>query len=140
MRPLPEPEIVPPQSSTYPEAAADREKLQMLKNNVGMMQFELNKICRRLKISVGSLDKDDLTAYPEDQQQRLKTAINCVSAAEKTLNEFIEFLKEEKYKEWNETQKKAHEEKVREMIGDMPTGVPHKRSKPDEEEKDKDAE
>ncbi len=125
MRPLPEPETIPPQTGAFPEANADREKLKMLKNNVSMMQFELNKICKRFKII--ALNKEDLSVYPEEQQSRLKVAINCVAAAEKTLSDFQTFLKEDKYKEWNEEQRKAHEEKVKQMIGETPTGVPHKR-------------
>ncbi len=127
-RPLPEPEIIPPataNSSAFPEAAADRDKLAVLKNNVSMMQFELNKICKRFKIA--KLNRDDLSEYPEDQQQRLKTAVNCVAAAEKTLADFKDFLREDKYKEWNEAQKKAREEKIKSMIGETPSGVPHKR-------------
>ena len=37
MRPLPELDMIPPQSTTYPEASSDRDKLKMLKNNVNMM-------------------------------------------------------------------------------------------------------
>ena len=51
MRPLPTPDIIPPMSTTHPEANMDRDKLKMLKNNVNMMQFELNKICKRFKIA-----------------------------------------------------------------------------------------
>ncbi len=124
-RPLPAPEMVPPKSKTYPEADADREKLKMLRSNVGMMQFELNKICKRFKII--ALNRDDLSMYPEDQRGRLKVAIGCVAAAEKTLKEFIEFLKTDKYKAWNEDQQAVRDEKVKQMIGETPTGMPHKR-------------
>jgi len=58
----------------------------MLRNNVGMMQYELNKICNRFKI--GALKRDDLSSYPKEQQEKLQTAVNCVKAAEKTLTEF----------------------------------------------------
>jgi hypothetical protein len=125
MKPLPEPEVIPPASATYPDAAADKDKLKMLESNVSMMQFELNKICRRFKIS--ALNKDDLTVYPEDQQERLKMAINCVANAEKTLGEFKDFLKNDKYGEWNALQKQHYEDRVRAMIGETPTGVPHKK-------------
>lgn len=51
MKPLPNPEVIPPHSGTYPEANTDRDKLKVLKNNVSMMQFELNKICRKFRIN-----------------------------------------------------------------------------------------
>lgn len=127
MKPLPEPDIIPMQSSTYPEANADREKKKMLQNNANMLQYELNKILRKFKIS--NFNADDLTPYPEDQQQRLKTAVNCVNNAEKTLNEFKAFLRDEKYKDWNEEQKRIQEESIKSMIGEMPTGIPHKRKR-----------
>ena len=50
MKPLPPLALVPPQSVTYPDAAADRDKLRMLDNNVNMMQIELKMICRRFNI------------------------------------------------------------------------------------------
>ena len=74
--------------------------------------------------------------YPEDARTRLKTALQCCGAAEKTLNEYRDFLKEEKYKEWNDSQKEKQDEAMKSMIGDMPQGVPHKR--PDEEDEAKD--
>ena len=37
MRPLPALDMIPPQSTTYPDASSDRDKLKMLKNNVNMM-------------------------------------------------------------------------------------------------------
>lgn len=64
MRPLPERDIIPPSSDTFKEAAADREKLKMLKNNLSMMQFELTKICKRFRIQ--ALDRDNLDQYPDD--------------------------------------------------------------------------
>lgn len=132
MRPLPEQDFVPPQSPQHPQANADREKLRMLRSNVNMMQFELNKICKRFRII--SLNKEDLSVYPEEQRGKLKVAVNCVAAAEKTLNDFRDFLKNDKYKDWNEEQKRRHEEKVKSMIGETPTGVPHKRPNQDGEE------
>lgn len=39
-------------------------------------------------------------------------AVNCVSAAERTLDEFKDFLANEKYKEWNDAEKKSYEEQV----------------------------
>ena len=131
MKPLPKPDIIPPaRSDKYPEVGSDREKLRMLENNLNLMQFELTKICRKFRIV--ELDRDNLDSYPEAQNGRLKTAVSCVTAAEKTLNDFKEFLRDEKYKEWNEEQKKAHEEQVKAMIGETPTGVPHK--KPDDDD------
>jgi hypothetical protein len=58
----------------------------MLRNNVSMMQSELNKICNRFKI--GALNRDDLSQYPPEQRDKLQTAVNCCKAAEKTLTEF----------------------------------------------------
>ena len=37
MRPLPALDMIPPLSTTYPDASSDRDKLKMLKNNVNMM-------------------------------------------------------------------------------------------------------
>ena len=51
--------------------------------------------------------------------------MNCVAAAEKTLKEYKEFLKEEKYGEWNKEEDKRHEERIKAMIGETPTGIPH---------------
>jgi len=65
MKPLPEPEIIPPSgSSNYPEAAADRDKLKMLINNINMMNFELNKICKTFKII--HFEKEKISSYPEE--------------------------------------------------------------------------
>lgn len=130
MKPLPEPEIIPPTgvsgaASFYPEAAADRGKLKMLSNNVSMMTVELNKICRLHKIQ--TLDRNDLTKYTEEAQPRLRTALQCVMAAEKTLAEFKAYLKDEKYKVWNEEQKKKYEEALKNFIGETPKGTPHKK-------------
>ena len=97
----------------YP--STDNDKLKMLENNVNMMTIELNKICKRFNIS--NLNRDDLSQYPEMEQGKLKTALTCVSNAEKTFENFKEFLKTEKYKEWNEEQDDKRAEQVRQMIG-----------------------
>ena len=67
----------------------------MLGNNLNMMSFELTKICKTFKIN--DFKKDKISTYPEEAQARL-------TLAEQTLNEFKEFLKTEKYKEWNDEQ------------------------------------
>ena len=124
IKPLPKPDIIPRKNSeTYPEADSDRNKLKMLENNVNMMDFELKKICR--KHNIANLDRDDLEKYSDEAKSRLKTAVQCVTAAEKTLADFKEFLTLEKYKAWNEEQTKKHEESLKSMIGEMPTGTPH---------------
>ena len=138
MRPLPKHEIVPPLSTTYPQASEDKDKLKILQNNVSMMATELNKICKRFNINVDQLDRKDLSMHPPNQQEKLKTAITCVSNAENTLNKFKSFLQKEKYKEWNENQEKSREEKIKSMIGDTPEGVPHKRPKVDEDDDQED--
>lgn len=134
IRPLPPPDIIPRNSEKYPEADADRGKLRMLESNKKMMDIEVQKICRKHKI--WNLDRDNLDQYSEDARSRLKTALQCCGAAEKTLNEYREFLKEEKYKEWNDSQKDKQDEALKSMIGDMPQGVPHKR--PDQDDDDED--
>lgn len=136
IKPLPEPEVIPPgkNSEKYPEAEADRSKLKMLENNVRMMDFEVKKICRRHNFN-SSLEKDKLVeACPAEAKPRLQTAIQCVTAAEKTLNEFKEFLKEDKYKEWNEEQAKKIDQSLKSMIGEMPTGTPHKKPSSSEDD------
>ena len=55
MKPLPNPEVIPPHSETYQEANSNRDKLKVLKNNCSMMQFELTKICKKFRI--GTLDR-----------------------------------------------------------------------------------
>jgi len=134
MRPLPKLQIVPPLSTTYPDASMDSDKLKMLENNVNMMTAELNKICRLFKIK--ELNRDDLSQYPEGQQEKLKTALTCVGNAEKTVENYKDFLKTEKYKEWNEQQNKKQEDHVKEMIGSTPGGVPHKKPERAEGEED----
>lgn len=126
MRPLPEPELIPPNGSVnYPEAAADRDKLKMLTNNVNMMNFELTKICKTFKIM--DFQKDKMSTYPEEAKGRLQMAVTCVEKAEQTLKEFKDFLKDDKYKEWHEAQKKKTEDTIKQMIGEMPTGTPFNR-------------
>jgi hypothetical protein len=49
----------------------------------------------------------------------LKTALTCVGNAEKTVENYKDFLKTEKYKEWNEQQNKKQEDHVKEMIGEF---------------------
>ena len=53
------------------------------------------------------------------QQEKLKTALTCVGNAEKTVENYKDFLKTEKYKEWNEQQNKKQEDHVKEMIGEF---------------------
>lgn len=139
IKPLPPPDIIPPNSNEYPEATADRSKLKMLENNVNMMNFELEKICRKYQINRNQLTAEDVTKHPEEVQGRLKTALGCVKAAEKTLNDFKEYLKDEKYKSWNDEQKQKNEEALKTMIGEMPQGKPHKKSEtPECESNDQD--
>ena len=127
IKPLPAPDIIPPNSNEHAEATADRSKLRMLENNVSMMNFELEKICRKYQINKNQLTPDDVTKHPEEIQGRLKTALGCVKAAEKTLEDFKEYLKEDKYKSWNTEQKQRAEQAMKTMIGEMPQGKPHKK-------------
>merc|ERR1719419_193273 len=125
MKPLPELEIIPPFSAENKEADIDREKRKMLTNNVSMMQMEVTKICNRFKIPLASLDKDNLEQYPEAAREKLSLALNCVKNAEQTLTDFLDFLKTEKYKEWNDEQKAKRESLLKSMIGETPQGKPH---------------
>jgi len=137
MKPLPKVQIVPPMSTTYPEASMDSDKLKMLENNVSMMTAELNKICKRFNIVIANLNKDDLSQHPEAAQEKLKIALTCVKNAEETLDDYKDFLKTEKYKEWHDQQVDNREAQVKKMIGDTPQGVPHVRpsaaNNPDED-------
>lgn len=117
MKPLPELEIIPPFSAENKEADIDRDKRKMLINNVNMMQIELNKICHRFKIKPSELDRENLDQYPKDAQEKLKLAVTCVSNAERTLGDFLDFLKSEKYKEWNDDQIAKREALLKSMIG-----------------------
>jgi len=125
MKPLPELEIIPPFSAENKEADVDRDKRKMLINNVNMMQIELNKICHRYKIKPSELDRENLEQYPADAQPKLSLAITCVSNAERTLGDFLDFLKSEKYKEWNDDQIAKREALLKSMIGEAPVGKPH---------------
>jgi len=125
MKPLPELEIIPPFSVENKEADIDRDKRKMLINNVNMMQIELNKICHRYKIKPSELDRDNLEQYPTDAQSKLSLAVTCVRNAERTLGDFLDFLKNEKYKEWNDDQISKREALLKSMIGDVPQGKPH---------------
>merc|ERR1712018_711067 len=88
-----------------------------------MMNFELEKICRKYQINRNQLTPEDVTKHPEEVQGRLKTALGCVKAAEKTLEDFKEYLKDDKYKSWNAEQKQRSEEALKTMIGEMPQGT-----------------
>merc|ERR1719186_1389722 len=125
MKPLPELEIIPPFSAENKEADIDRDKRKMLTNNVNMMQIEVNKICHRFKISPATLDKDNLDKYPENAREKLKVALTCVKNAERTLTDFLDFLKNEKYSDWNKEQQDKREELLKSMIGEQPKGKPH---------------
>ena len=125
MKPLPQLEIIPPFSAENKEADVDREKRKMLTNNVNMMQMEVNKICNRFKIPLATLDKDNLEQYPEQAREKLGVALTCVKNAERTLTDFLDFLKNDKYKEWNDDQKAKREELLKSMIGETPQGKPH---------------
>ena len=96
----------------------DGDKLKMLENNVSMMTAELSKICKRFNIAIGNLNKDDLSQYPEAAQEKLKIALTCVSNAETTLEDYKDFLKTEKYKEWNDQQLDKRADQVKKMIGE----------------------
>ena len=91
------------------------------------MTFELEKICRKYQINRNQLTPEDVTKHPAEVQARLKTALGCVKAAEKTLEDFKEYLKDDKYKSWNSEQKQRSEEALKTMIGEMPQGMPHKK-------------
>jgi len=125
MKPLPELEIIPPFSAENKEADVDRDKRKMLINNVNMMQIELNKICHRFKIKPSELDKDNLDKYAEDAQEKLGLALTCVQNAERTLSDFLDFLKNEKYKDWNDDQISKRTSLLKSMIGEVPQGKPH---------------
>lgn len=113
-------------SKEYPEVAQDRQKCKMLQQNIQMMSYELHRLCQRFRITK-KLDKDtDLTEFPENQRDFLKTAIGCVTNAQKTFDDFRDFLVDEKYAEWAEEQKRLRDATVKAMIGEMPKGVPHK--------------
>merc|ERR1712181_63983 len=103
----------------------DRDKRKMLTNNVNMMQMEVNKICHRFKISPATLDRSNLEQYGEKARDKLKVALTCVKNAERTLTDFLDFLKTDKYKDWNEEQKAKREELLKTMIGEAPKGRPH---------------
>jgi len=125
MKPLPELEIIPPFSAENKEADVDRDKRKMLINNVNMMQIELNKICHRHKIKPSELDRENLEQYGADVQPKLQLAVTCVSNAERTLGNFLDFLKSEKYKEWNDDQIAKRDALLKSMIGEAPVGKPH---------------
>jgi len=125
MKPLPEMDIIPPFSAENKEADVDRDKRKMLTNNVNMMQMEVNKICHRFKIAPATLDRSNLDKYGDKARDKLKVALTCVKNAERTLTDFLDFLKTDKYKEWNEEQKAKREELLKSMIGEAPKGRPH---------------
>jgi len=125
MKPLPELEIIPPFSIENKEADIDRDKRKMLINNVNMMQIELNKICHRFKIKPSELDRENIDKYPTEAQGKLGLAVTCVTNAERTLGDFLDFLKNEKYKVWNDDQISKRESLLKSMIGDVPQGKPH---------------
>jgi hypothetical protein len=125
MKPLPEMDIIPPFSVENKEADVDRDKRKMLTNNVNMMQMEVNKICHRFKIPPATLDRSNLDKYPDKARDKLKVALTCVKNAERTLTDFLDFLKTDKYKDWNEEQQAKRDELLKTMIGDEPKGKPH---------------
>jgi len=97
----------------------------MLTNNVNMMQLEVNKICHRFKIAPTQLDRNNLDIYPEKARDKLKVALTCVKNAERTLTDFLDFLKTDKYKDWNDEQQAKREALLKSMIGEEPKGKPH---------------
>jgi hypothetical protein len=125
MKPLPELEIIPPFSAENKEADVDRDKRKMLINNVNMMQIELNKICHRFKIKPSELDRENLDKYQKDATEKLSLALTCCTNAERTLSDFLDFLKNEKYKDWNDDQISKREALLKFMIGEVPQGKPH---------------
>ena len=50
-------------------------------------------------------------------REKLSLAITCVSNAERTLNDFLDFLKNDKYKVWNQDQISKREALLKSMIG-----------------------
>merc|ERR1719350_718091 len=98
----------------------------MLENNANMMKIELQKICKRNGINPLPTPESDMETYPAHIRDRLKMALTCSNGAEKSLNDFKTFLKNDKYKEYNEKTSAEYDEKVKQMIGEEPQGVPHK--------------
>ena len=54
-----------------------------------------------------------------------QVALTCVKNAERTLTDFLDFLKTDKYKVWNDEQQTKREELLKSMIGEEPKGKPH---------------
>merc|ERR1719317_735185 len=92
-----------------------------------MMQIEVNKICHRFKIPPATLDIDNLDKYPENAREKLKVALTCVKNAERTLTDFLDFLKTDKYSSWNKEQMAKREELLKSMIGGMMRSVSMRR-------------
>ena len=53
----------------------------------------------------------------------MKTALTCVGNAEKTVENYKDFLKTEKYKEWNDQQEDKYKDQVKSMIGENPSYI-----------------
>jgi len=81
--------IIPPPSLATPEAEEDKLKYESLRNNVRMMKTEHAKLSRHAQAKFG-VDKN-----------KLDMAKLCLENANKTFNEYHNFLKEQKYRSWN---------------------------------------
>jgi hypothetical protein len=113
--PLPEIDIIPPIGPENKEAADDRKKRTMLSNNVTVMQQEVTKICHRFQIPSSTLDSTKLASQPALVRDKVKVALTAVRNAEKTLTDFLNFLKFFKYKEWNVGQQARREQLLKQQ-------------------------
>ena len=89
--------LIPPTSE---EARSDRNTIISLVNNKVGMKKALDKLCNKFEIK----SLDNLDTYKDSTQEKIKLAIQYADMAENKLSSYVEFLKNDKYKEWNEEQ------------------------------------
>ena len=90
-------DIIPPD----PEADVDREERKKLSDKVETMVAAVQKVCDKIGLDSGSLDKSNIDKYPPPVVMACRYEEN----AKAKLESFLDFLENDKYKEWNDDQK-----------------------------------
>ena len=99
-------DIIPPLSAENKEADDDRKELERKKHYKTIREEAFWKLCHKYKVT-----GQNFNSCPEGVKEKLQLALKYEGEAEESLADFLDFLKNDKYKKWND-EKKAKKEGV----------------------------
>ena len=98
-------DIIPPLSAENKEADDDRKELVKKKQYKMIREEAFWKLCHKHKVTEQNID-----SCPEGVREKLQLALKYERNAEESLADFLDFLKNDKYKKWNDEKKAKMEE------------------------------